>query len=301
MSGHTNRNRRNGGNSRSRHGPQRSRGADSRANQPKNAAPPGAEQQALSGEQKPAHDNKRADKPDHKTAPGASHPTAEPAAQGDAAVEPPLSNGEGPTASASDDSSGETTDGSSDDASELNRQDSAASLPRPPFAASSRGGHAYIPASGPRLNLNGQNGQHGQNGQNGRHAVNGHKAAERRVDPADFTTDDADSGGDGLVPANWRIERLNGGTDTTPREPFRPESRGEVGSLIDSLHAMFAQDRAVASRGDSARCGICYLHFPLTSLEYREVEGFFVCTDCKRTLGHQQVMMIRRQQSPYNG
>ena len=299
MSGHTNRNRRNGGNSRSRHGPQRSRGADNRANQPKNAAPPGGEQQTRSGEQKPERDNneKRAEQRDKKPAPGASQPTADSAALGDSATGQALTNSEGSMASASGDFSGEIADGSNDDATEPKRQDPAASPSRPSFAASSRGGHAYIPASGARLTLN------GQNGQNGRHGVNGHKSAERWVDPAIFAGDEDDGEGDtnGPVPGSWRIERLNGGTDMTPREPFRPESRGEVGSLIDSLHAMFAQDRAVASRGDSARCGICYLHFPLTSLEYREVEGFFVCADCKRALGHQQVMMIRRQQSPHNG
>jgi hypothetical protein len=115
--------------------------------------------------------------------------------------------------------------------------------------------------------------------------------------------DDGGNGGNGgnggeAIPETWRTERLNGGVDSTPREPFRPESRGEVGSLVDSLHELFAQDRAVASLGDGTRCGICYLHFPLHALEYREVEGFYICAGCRRALGHQQVMMIRRQQAP---
>jgi hypothetical protein len=110
---------------------------------------------------------------------------------------------------------------------------------------------------------------------------------------------DGNDGNDGeAIPETWRTERLNGGVDSTPREPFRPESRGEVGSLVDSLHELFAQDRAVASLGDGTRCGICYLHFPLHALEYREVEGFYICAGCRRALGHQQVMMIRRQQAP---
>jgi hypothetical protein len=113
--------------------------------------------------------------------------------------------------------------------------------------------------------------------------------------------DDGERDGTGAIPATWRIERLNGGADTTPREPFRPESRGEVGSLIDALHGLFAQDRAMASQGESARCGICYLHFPLTALEYREAEGFYVCAACKRALGHNPLMMIRRQQPPRTG
>ncbi|HEX5547798.1 MAG TPA: hypothetical protein VFX24_10325 [Ktedonobacterales bacterium] len=168
---------------------------------------------------------------------------------------------------------------------------------RTPFAAASRGGHAYIPASGSRQGMN------GQNGQNGHHHGNGFAPNERRAYPTSALGDydGGESDGTGALPANWRVERLNGGTDSTPREPFRPESRGEVGSLIDSLHELFAQDRAVASQGDSARCGICYLHFPLAALEYREAEGFYVCAACKRALGHNPLMMIRRQQPPHTG
>lgn len=205
--------------------------------------------------------------------------------------------------------------------------------------AAARGTHAYIPASGPRMGMNGaggsnsnaghnghggQNGangqagqqtQPGQSGQNGYHRVegslngnghNGYAPIERR--PETFAATDSagmddDGEGDfaGPVPQTWRTERLNGGTDATPREPFRPESRGEVGALIDTLHDLFAQDRAIASRGDATRCGICYLHFPLADLEYREAEGFYVCSGCKRALGHLSLMMIRRQQTPHNG
>jgi hypothetical protein len=145
----------------------------------------------------------------------------------------------------------------------------------------------------------------GQNGQNGHHHGNGNTPTpvERRVDLTGATSDydGGESDGSAVIPATWRIERLNGGVDATPREPSRPESRGEVGSLIDSLHELFAQDRAVASEGNSARCGICYLHFPLTALEYREAEGFYVCAGCKRALGHNPLMMIRRQQPPHSG
>ena len=72
--------------------------------------------------------------------------------------------------------------------------------------------------------------------------------------------------------------------------------RGDVGPLIDSLHELFERDRAVASQGGTARCGICYLHFRLSDLHYREEEGFYVCTNCARALGHGRVMMVRRQQ-----
>jgi hypothetical protein len=143
----------------------------------------------------------------------------------------------------------------------------------------------------------------GQNGQNGHHPGNGLAPNERRAN-SDSAVGDYEGGENDatdMTPATWRVERLNGGSDSTPREPFRPESRGEVGSLIDSLHGLFAQDRAVASQGDSARCGICYLHFPLAALEYREAEGFYVCATCKRALGHNPLMMIRRQQPPHTG
>ncbi|HEU5348959.1 MAG TPA: hypothetical protein VFU63_10155 [Ktedonobacterales bacterium] len=162
-----------------------------------------------------------------------------------------------------------------------------------PSAASIRGGHAYIPASGLRPSANGQNGHRSANGY----------VVERRTGPPVSPGDDdeGDDAGMGSTPKTWRIERLNGGSDTTPRESTRPESRGEMGPLIDSLHELFAQDRMVASQGDVTRCGICYLHFPLSALEHRGAEGFYVCAGCKRTLGHQQLMMVRRQQPPRNG
>ena len=79
------------------------------------------------------------------------------------------------------------------------------------------------------------------------------------------------------------------------RRPLR-DVRGDVGTLIDSLHDLFAQDRTVASQGNATRCGICYLHYPLSELEYREVEGYYVCVVCKRALGPAQLKMVRRQQ-----
>lgn len=79
------------------------------------------------------------------------------------------------------------------------------------------------------------------------------------------------------------------------RLPLR-DVRGDIGGMIDSLHELFAQDRGIASQGNATRCGICYLHYPLSELEYREVEGYYVCVACKRALGSTQLMMVRRQQ-----
>lgn len=76
----------------------------------------------------------------------------------------------------------------------------------------------------------------------------------------------------------------------------RPDVRGEVGPLIDSLKALFEQDRGVSASGGTSRCGLCYLHFPLSELEYREREGYYICGHCARALGSADVMMVRRQQ-----
>jgi len=70
----------------------------------------------------------------------------------------------------------------------------------------------------------------------------------------------------------------------------------EIDNLIASLRELFALDRQVASQGDSTRCGICYLHFTISSLTYREEEGFYVCQGCERALSKQKLPMLRRQQ-----
>jgi hypothetical protein len=75
----------------------------------------------------------------------------------------------------------------------------------------------------------------------------------------------------------------------------RRDVRGEVGPLIDALHEVFVQDRAVSSQGGSTRCGICYLHFPYSELEYRDPEGYYVCPGCKRALGPARLPMVRKQ------
>jgi hypothetical protein len=75
----------------------------------------------------------------------------------------------------------------------------------------------------------------------------------------------------------------------------RRDVRGEVGPLIDALHEVFVQDRTVSSQGGSTRCGICYLHFPYSELEYRDPEGYYVCPGCKRALGPARLPMVRKQ------
>lgn len=108
---------------------------------------------------------------------------------------------------------------------------------------------------------------------------------------------------DALPPSSYGMSHTGAGdTDDEDAEYVvherRPQRdvRGDVGTLIDSLHDLFSQDRTIASQGNATRCGICYLHYSLSELEYREAEGYYVCADCKRALGSTQLVMVRRQQ-----
>jgi hypothetical protein len=69
----------------------------------------------------------------------------------------------------------------------------------------------------------------------------------------------------------------------------------EFEQLIESLHELFEHDRQIASQSDATRCGLCYLHYSLNELQYRE-EGFYLCENCDRSLGKHSQPMIRRQQ-----
>jgi len=69
----------------------------------------------------------------------------------------------------------------------------------------------------------------------------------------------------------------------------------EFEHLIQSLRELFEHDRHMASQQDTTRCGICYLYFSVSDLDYRE-EGFYVCTACEHALGRQHVTMLRKQQ-----
>ena len=65
--------------------------------------------------------------------------------------------------------------------------------------------------------------------------------------------------------------------------------------MVQSLKELFEHDRQVASQSDATRCGICYLHFHVNELHYRE-EGFYVCSNCEHHLGQQHLSMLRKQQ-----
>jgi hypothetical protein len=65
--------------------------------------------------------------------------------------------------------------------------------------------------------------------------------------------------------------------------------------MVQSLHELFEHDRQLASQPNSTRCGICYLHFLLSEMQYRD-EGFYICSHCSQTLSQQDVSMLHKQQ-----
>lgn len=158
--------------------------------------------------------------------------------------------------------------------------------PRPPLARPRMGeaGQPYLPR--------GANGH-----QNGYH--NGH-THDRATEPPMAVEPPHRS--DRFVLANragandWREDERDEQYEGGERPARQLDVRGEVGSLIDSLHALFADNRAVASQGGVARCGICYLYFRVGDLTYREQEGFYVCASCASALGATRLPMVRRQQ-----
>ncbi|TMC36829.1 MAG: hypothetical protein E6J31_13575 [Chloroflexi bacterium] len=81
----------------------------------------------------------------------------------------------------------------------------------------------------------------------------------------------------------------------SPGKTYSPGSF-DFEAMLVSLHELFEHDRQVASQSDSTRCGICYLHYFVSELHYRDEEGFYVCPGCERTLGKQTIPMLRQQQ-----
>jgi hypothetical protein len=115
-----------------------------------------------------------------------------------------------------------------------------------------------------------------------------------------ITGSDSNAASNGSSSASRREVRNGHMTGALP--PLSPAGveRGHTGSsdfeqLIESLHDLFEHDRQVASQSDATRCGLCYLHFSLPELRYRE-EGFYVCENCEKSLGKRGQPMLRRQQ-----
>ncbi|BCL81809.1 hypothetical protein ccbrp13_42740 [Ktedonobacteria bacterium brp13] len=82
---------------------------------------------------------------------------------------------------------------------------------------------------------------------------------------------------------------------TAGAERSTTQGPSDFEQMVLSLHDLFEQDRQIASQQDSTRCGICYLHFHVNELHYRD-EGFYVCPNCEHNLGNLHVPMLRRQQ-----
>lgn len=97
---------------------------------------------------------------------------------------------------------------------------------------------------------------------------------------------------------NRREVQVSNNTGALPMvgSPHNYPGSFDFESMILSLRELFALDRQIASQPDSSRCGICYIHFMLSELDYREEEGFYVCRGCERTISKQTIPMLRRQQ-----
>lgn len=164
-----------------------------------------------------------------------------------------------------------------------------------PQATGQRGSVPYAPGMRTTMSpllaasAGGQSAQIGPTGQSGQSDQSGQS---RHMEQHAQTG--ADAGQRAPATAPLRVGRVD--RDRGDREPVRPEVRGDVGPLIDALHELFARDRSVASQGGTTRCGICYLHYPVAELEYREAEGYYVCLSCARAMGQTLLPMVRRQQ-----
>lgn len=97
--------------------------------------------------------------------------------------------------------------------------------------------------------------------------------------------------------SNRREMRVNNNTGSLPAVNAGRSYSGvfDFEAMIVSLRELFEHDRQVASQSDAARCGICYLYFPVGDLRYREQEGFYVCSACERQLGKYRMPMLRKQ------
>ncbi len=65
--------------------------------------------------------------------------------------------------------------------------------------------------------------------------------------------------------------------------------------LLETLRALFSEDRGNGAHADAMRCGICYLTYHREFLRYHEAEGFYACQACEVALGSAQVHMVHRQ------
>lgn len=113
-----------------------------------------------------------------------------------------------------------------------------------------------------------------------------------------YTSGNGANNGNSFASRRERTGSLTGALPpiTTGTERAYGSSSGfDFEQMIQSLREVFEQDRQIASQPDSTRCGICYLHFPVSELHYRD-EGFYICEGCQQGLGKQSMPMLRQQQ-----
>jgi hypothetical protein len=89
--------------------------------------------------------------------------------------------------------------------------------------------------------------------------------------------------------------QLQSPASLTPEKGYYSGQSFDFDQMIQSLHELFEHDRQIASQSDATRCGICYLHFSVGELHYRE-EGFYVCQSCAQGLGKHGLPMVHKQQ-----
>ena len=114
----------------------------------------------------------------------------------------------------------------------------------------------------------------------------------------DYTADGGASS-NGHSSVNRREARASHSTGALPiiKTPERNTGSGfDFDSMLESLHELFEHDRQIASQSDATRCGICYLHFQVSELHYRDGEGFYACKSCEQAIGRHTIPMLRHQQ-----
>ncbi|HLJ33907.1 MAG TPA: hypothetical protein VKU38_09670 [Ktedonobacteraceae bacterium] len=126
---------------------------------------------------------------------------------------------------------------------------------------------------------NGTNGTSGNNGSNGNSSSNNSFVSRRDIRASNPT---------GALPVVGAGRGYSSYTGHTGSFDFE--------AMLISLHELFEQDRQIASSQDARRCGICYLHFVVSELHYREEEGLYVCQGCEKAASKLQLPMLRRQQ-----
>ena len=131
---------------------------------------------------------------------------------------------------------------------------------------------------------NGSNGASGGNGSNASNGGNGTNGSNAFVSRRDIRA----SNPTGALPVVGAGRGYSSYTSHSGSFDFE--------AMLVNLHDIFDHDRQVASQQDARRCGICYLHFLVGELHYREEEGLYVCESCDKTASKQKLPMLRRQQ-----